>query len=255
MWTRTPCSPSLATSASVSRCAPPRGKAPAEDVPEDEQREPEAGARTSLEREHRVRGGAGEERARPLGRERALREGSRSRERVQRAPRPERNCETRERARRGRERPDQHGLDERPVLDERADQRAVGVTVLAEPLRSGVEVALEHHRSAVVERVRGLRVRLHPLDVEVERAEERRVRAERLDRRAHVVHEAGQRQLARADAAAERVLRLVDLDVEPGACQLERSGEAVRARPDDDRFHRRLRSAGPSDWPPRSTGS
>ncbi len=129
------------------------------------------------------------------------------------------------------------------------------VSVHAEAVGGRVEVALEQDRGAVVERMRSLCVRLDPLDVEVERAEERRVRAERVDRGADVVHEPGQGQLERADAAAESLVRLVDVDVEPRARQLERAGEAVRARADDDRPHRRLRSAGPSDWPPRSTGS
>jgi hypothetical protein len=72
---------------------------PAEDVPEDEQRQAEARARPSLEREHRVRGVAGEEGACALGREGALGERARGRERVQRGSRPECSRQTRECAR------------------------------------------------------------------------------------------------------------------------------------------------------------
>jgi hypothetical protein len=141
------------------------------------------------------------------------------------------------------------------VLDERRDELAVGLSVRSERVRRRVEVALEQDGGAVVERMCGLHVRVNPLDVEVERAEERRVGAERVDRRADVVHEAREGQLERADAPAHGLLRLVDFDVEPCAGELERAGEAVRPRPDDDGSHRRLRSAGPSDCPPRSTGS
>src|SRR5918994_7285777 len=201
----------------------PARKAPAEDVSEHEQGETEAGARSPLEREHRVRCLSSEERACLRGRERALRERSSRLERAQRRPRADGTRQARERPPSRRQRSDEHGL--------------------------------EQDGGAVVEGMCGLHVGVNPIDVEVERAEERRLRAEWVDSRADVVHVAGQGQLERADAAADGLLRLVDLDVEPCAGELERAGEAVRPRPDDDGSHRRLRSAGPSDCPPRSTGS
>ena len=79
---------------------------------------------------------------------------------------------------------------------------------------------------------------MDPLDVQVERTEERRGLSERMDRRADIVDEAGQRQLGRAEAAAELGLRLVDLDREPGPGERDRRREAVRAGTDHDgAFH------------------
>ena len=56
--------------------------------------------------------------------------------------------------------------------------------------------------------------------------------------RAHVVTEAGQRQLLRAHSAADPLGGLVHDDVEPGARERDRGSEPVRPRADDDRARR-----------------
>jgi len=76
--------------------------------------------------------------------------------------------------------------------------------------------------------------RLDPLDAEAERPKERRCRAERVDGRADVVPEPGERQLERARAAADRVLRLEDEDGPSGLGEGDGGGEPVRACADDD---------------------
>src|SRR3954451_6445623 len=84
----------------------------------------------------------------------------------------------------------------------------------------------------------GRRIRLDPLDVEVEGSKERRRQPERMNRRADVVDEAGQRQLGRPEAAAELLLGLVNLHLQPRARQCDRRRETVRAGADDDgAFH------------------
>ena len=77
---------------------------------------------------------------------------------------------------------------------------------------------------------------LEPVRRERERAKERRAGDERVDRRAQVVDEARERQLARPDAAARLLGGLEDLDLEPLARELDRGGEPVGARADDDRI-------------------
>jgi hypothetical protein len=77
--------------------------------------------------------------------------------------------------------------------------------------------------------------RFDPLDVETELAEERRCGRERVDRRADVVSKPGKRQLERARAAADRVLRLEDEDGPSGLGESDGGSEPVRARADDDR--------------------
>ena len=69
---------------------------------------------------------------------------------------------------------------------------------------------------------------------EIERAEERRFRDERMDRRAHVVTKAGQGQLRRPGPAADG---LVALEEEHGPSRLRERhgcGEPVRPSADDD---------------------
>ena len=66
-------------------------------------------------------------------------------------------------------------------------------------------------------------------------AQERRGERERVDRRADVVPEAGQRQLRRARAAADRRGRLEHAHRAARPGERDRGGQAVRARADDDR--------------------
>ena len=70
---------------------------------------------------------------------------------------------------------------------------------------------------------------------QVDRLEERRDAAERVDRRAAVVDEAGQRQLLRPEPAADAVRHLDDIHRMTGPGEADRCGEPVGAAPDDDR--------------------
>ena len=109
-----------------------------------------------------------------------------------------------------------------------------------------LERALEHGRRPVVEGVRGRRARVYPLDRRVEQPEDRARAAHRMHRGADVVEEARERQLRRARAAADLLLRLVDDDLEPGARKRHRAREPVRPRPDHDcPPHRGIRPAEP----------
>jgi hypothetical protein len=230
-------------------------EAPAEDVAEDDQREPEAGARPPLHRQHRVRGVSGEERARSLGLEQPLGERTRVAQCVARRARTDGAHQSRERARPGRQRPEQDGLDGVPVLDERRDELTVRATVSAELLHGRVDVALERDGGPVVERMRRRRIGVNPLQRQLELAEERRVLGHRMDRGADVVHEARQRELLRVHAAADRLLLLVDDDVQAGAGEHDGGREPVRSGTDDGRPHRSVRSAGARACPPSSTGA
>ena len=182
---------------------------------------------------------AGEERAGALRLEASLRDRSRVGEReagrALRSPRSERACEPRERPRARRERAEQDGLDRVPLLDERRQQLAVRARVRSERVRRRADVELEHDGRLVVERMRDLRRRVHPLDRELEPAEERRVLAHRVDRRADVVHEPRQRQLERARASADRLLLLVHGHVDAGFRERDRGAQPVGAGSDHDR--------------------
>jgi hypothetical protein len=65
-------------------------------------------------------------------------------------------------------------------------------------------------------------------------AQKRRRERHRMDRRADVVDEAGQGELGRARAAADRRLRLQHDDGLARACEDDRRREAVRTGADDD---------------------
>jgi hypothetical protein len=72
------------------------------------------------------------------------------------------------------------------------------------------------------------------VELEVERAEERRCGGEWVDGRTDVVTEAGKRELGSAGPAADGVACLDDEDGPPGLGKGDRCGEAVRACADDD---------------------
>ena len=186
----------------------------------------------------------GEPRPRPLVAEPALGQrsgrGHRGPKRLHEAARAEAVAKPKQRLGGDRMRPELHALDRVPRIDERADQPPIRPLVVAEAGRGRDQAVLEQHRGPVVQRMSRRRVRLDPVDVELQRTEERRSQPERVNRRADVVNEARQRQLGRTQAAAELLLGLVNLDLQPGARQRDRRGEAVRARADHDRaFHGR----------------
>ena len=86
----------------------------------------------------------------------------------------------------------------------------------------------------VVEGVRTGGRRLDPVELQPEVAERRRQTRERMDRRADVVTEAGQRQLGGPRAASDRVACFDDEDRASGLRKRDGGGEPVRAGADDD---------------------
>ena len=90
---------------------------------------------------------------------------------------------------------------------------------------------------------------LEPVAAEVQRVEEGGADRHRVDRGAVVVEDAGDRELAGPRASPDRLRRLEHGDADAGAGQLNRAGEPVGPRPDDDRVAHagsgRTRSGGP----------
>jgi hypothetical protein len=76
--------------------------------------------------------------------------------------------------------------------------------------------------------------RLDQVELELERAEERGGEDRRMDRGADVVSKSRERQLRSARSSADRLLRLDESDGAPRLSKRDRSGEAVRPRPDDN---------------------
>jgi hypothetical protein len=185
-------------------------------------REPEQGEAKSccafpVERQHRVRRGPEEQRLRVLRPKPTCHvPGTLDRHRSETPCTPRLSCQTRNRSQK-------EGCD----FERRPDQTGV-----LGPERVGG--AADEQGGAVVERMRERGGRLDPVDVELERPEERRGGGERMDCRADVVPEAWECQLGRARAAADAVLRLEDEDRAPGLREGGRGGEPVRAGADDD---------------------
>ena len=86
---------------------------------------------------------------------------------------------------------------------------------------------------------------------EREGAQERRGERERVNGRAGVVHEAGQRQLGGAAASAEARLGLEHAHAAAGPGQGDCRSQPVRAGPDDDRLGAGLRQPRPASRPGR----
>jgi len=78
--------------------------------------------------------------------------------------------------------------------------------------------------------------RLDQVELELQRAEKRGRGDEWMDCGADVVPESRKRQLRSARPAADRLLRLDDADGAPGLRERDRSSEAVRPRPYDNRI-------------------
>ena len=130
------------------------------------------------------------------------------------------------------------------IADERIEQPAVGLRVRAESAGRLLHGALQHHRGAVVERVGQRRVgvrQLEPVLGQRQAAQEGRSERQGVHRRARVVHEAGQRQLLRAAAAAHGLGALDEGDPAAGPGQHDRRGQPVGARADYDGVVRVLR--------------
>ena len=121
--------------------------------------------------------------------------------------------------------------------DERIEQAPVGLCVRTESPGRLLHRALEDHSGAVVERVGQRRVgvgQLQPMLRQRQAAQEWRDERQGVHRRAGVVHEAGQRQLLRAAAAAHGFPTLDDGDLAPCPGQHDGRGEPVRTRADYD---------------------
>ena len=208
------------------------GDRPADAVAEHHQREPEARRGRGAERAHRVRGVAGQQGA-----------GARARE--------ARAGEARGRAQsRAREAHvgagvawDAQGAEQVleqhvPVVDERLQQRAIGIAVGSEALGRLVHGAMQRHCRAVVERMgdRDLGMgELEPVLPQRQATQERRGEREGVDRRADVVPESGQRELGAAQAAADLVRGLEHEHGAPCLGERDRSRQAIGARAHDDR--------------------
>ena len=119
------------------------------------------------------------------------------------------------------------------VGDDPAHHAPVGACVLIESGSSRIDVSFQSDRCSVVQRMCERCVRMYPIDVELDFVEERRYGAERVDRRADVVPEAGKRQFLRSRAAADRVCSLENEHRVPVTRDLERRSQPVRAGTDD----------------------
>jgi hypothetical protein len=186
-------------------------------VREREQPQAETSRAPSVEWQHRVRSGAEKQRLRPFVVEPPCNaRGGKDTPRRKTSCNRRLWCQAAERSQK-----------KRRDFDCRAQQPRVLTSQFA-------GVATDEACGAVVEWMCECRRRLDPIDVELERVEERRRRGERMDRGADVVTEPRKRQLRGARPAADRVPRLDDEDGTSGLRECERGSEPVRARTDDD---------------------
>ena len=123
------------------------------------------------------------------------------------------------------------------AANQRLEGPPVRIGVGTEACRGGFDVALDQHRRPVVERVAKAERRIDPAQAmpgEVQLREERRGPAEGMDRAAHVVDEARERALGRADAAANSLRPLEERDRMAGPRELDRGRQAVGPAAHDD---------------------
>jgi hypothetical protein len=186
-----------------------------------------------------VRRDAAEQRTRSLGAEsprRALSRGER------------RQPEARERERMSRpsQRTEHRRVNPRPILHDPTDHTAIGIRVAVEPARGALDIAMDRGRRTPVQRMREHHRRLDPLETELrqrQRLKQRRRDAERMDGRAEVVHEPGQRQLPGSRAAADGRFGLEDDDLATGLGNHNCRGEPIGAGADDDGVGHMMQSA------------
>ena len=139
------------------------------------------------------------------------------------------------------DRPENLGQQPIRVRDERPEQAGPGRAVAAEAVRRRRDRSLQERHPAAVERMGDRRLGVDPLDAtrgEIDGPHERRRQRHPVDGRAHVVNEAGQRELGRSRAPAGSVGCLVDDDGAASPSERDRGREAVGPRPDDDRVRR-----------------
>ena len=99
-----------------------------------------------------------------------------------------------------------------PAGDQRLEQLAIRRAVRAKLLRGVFERARRENNSAVVERVSDCCGRLDQVEVELQRAEERRGKKRGVDRGTDIVAKTRERQLRGARAATDRLVRFDDAD-------------------------------------------
>ena len=99
-----------------------------------------------------------------------------------------------------------------------------------------VQLVFQHHRGAVIQRMRQRRLTMHPLQPQVlqrQLFEKRRPYGHGMHRAAEIVPETGQRQLHGPRRTAGLRLGLEHLGMVPGPRQYDRSRQPIWARPDD----------------------
>ena len=178
------------------------------------------------QRQDRVRAGPGDEGTGPVVPEPARE----ARRRLDGRPTEARQAHGSWRPQRHVERREDVALQLGPGANQRLEGSPVRVGVGTEPCRGRFEVALDQDRRPVVERVAHAVRRFHPAQAvpgEVQLGEERRGPAEGVDGAAHVVDEARQRALGRADAAAHGLRPFEERDRMTGPRELDRGRQAV----------------------------
>ncbi len=134
-------------------------------------------------------------------------------------------------------RPEHRRREAIPTPGQRPHQFSITLPVRAEPGGRVAERPMQRRGASVIERVRERDVRMDPAQpVVLERklSKERRARAERMDRRAHVVVEAGECELRGAAAPTYVLMRLDERDRHALPREHDGSREAVRPGPNDD---------------------
>jgi hypothetical protein len=126
-------------------------------------------------------------------------------------------------------------LESIPVGHKRFEQAAVCSSVINQSPSCLFDRAVREDCRAVIQRMSKRHWRVDQVEVELERAKERRCGAERMDRGAEVVPEAWKRQLASSCPTADRVPGLEDENRAAGLSEGDRSSETVRPRADNDR--------------------
>ncbi len=206
---------------------------PADAVGGDDQPEPVAGTCGELQRNGAVGRRAGEHSARPL----VAKTGAS--QCVRRSDRHRREARHQQRVAKARG-PEQSVHQVGRSIHERRHHAAIGPAVLAaQALRRGGYRTLHDDGSSVVERVRERCGRMHELVAELrqrQRLQKGRSGNERLNRRAHVVHETRLGERKRAGGAADSRLRLVDPDGASSTRERDRRRQAVGAGAYDDRI-------------------
>ncbi len=204
------------------RLRAPGGERPADQMPEGPQGDPERRRQRPVEREDRMGRDTGEEGGRRVAGEPAGHTG-----RAAQPGQPEPGH--RHRMARHRQRREQP-VDERQAGPlERGHQSLPGAPVGSQPGRRLVHRAVQDRRTGR-QRVGERHVRLHPphaVLLERQGAQCRGCHAERVDRRAHVVTEAGLGQLGGAAPASRRRCRLEHDDLVAGLGERDRADEAV----------------------------